>query len=108
MSNVLVNRFLKFENENHLFDLKIGGVFVWPIIRFRIFSYLFQQYNQTQINHPKKSLFKTLEIIVVNFFGFILNSPFFRGNKDTIIFSHPRRVLNNQGYYVCKYTEHLV
>ncbi|MDB2639672.1 hypothetical protein N9Y63_02295 [Akkermansiaceae bacterium] len=102
----LIEKFLSFEKNNGLFD---GGNYeyvLWHIVRFRIYSSLFQKIERTTEAHPKRGInqkvFGILKSVIL-----ITRYPFFLRQKDVIIFSHPRRILNDEGYYECKYTEHL-
>lgn len=107
MENNLVEKFIKFEEKYNLFELKICGITIWPVIRFRVYSLLYQQVNNTQINHPKKSVFNSAILIIKSSYLAIIKSPFLLKKKKTIIFNHPRKIINENGFYECKYTEYL-
>ena len=107
MSKELVQKFIKFEETNSLFDLKYCGVWVWPVIRFRIYSHIYQVVNGTQVNHPKISGKAVVTSILRNGLISLKRGPFFLKPKDTIIINHKRKVINEDGYYECKYTEYL-
>lgn len=107
MNDRLIDKFIQFEENLNLFELQINGISFWPIIRFRVYSLIYQQVNNTQINHPKKSVFKSIILIIKSSFQALINSPFFLKKKSTIILNHPRKIINEYGFYECKYTEHL-
>lgn len=107
MDNNFIDKFLQFEEKNNLFELKIVGTLLWPIIRFRVYSLLYQYINNTQLNHPKKSKYQSFFLILKSFYISIVKSPFFLHHKNTIIFNHPRKIRNKNGFFECKYTEYL-
>jgi len=107
MSKELVDKFIRFEEKHNLFEYQLLGVNVWPIIRFRVYSKIYQIVNQTQYAHPKQSLKKAIPQIVKTFFISIWKAPFFLGQRDVIIINHKRKIRNDEGYYECKYSEYL-
>lgn len=107
MGKNFTDKFLQFEEKNNLFELKICGTAVWPVIRFRVYTLLNQHINSTQINHPKKRKNQSVLLIIKSIFTIIKKSPFFLKHKATIVFNHPRKIRNEKGFYECKYTEYL-
>lgn len=107
MDNQLIDKFILFEENNELFKIKIDDKNIWPIIRVNLYSQIYKNTFKTQINHPKKKITSSILLILKSLIKSIQKSPFFLKQKDTIIFNHPRRVQNENGYYECKYTEHL-
>lgn len=107
MNTSIIDKFLKFEENKNLFNLNICGIKFWHIIRFRIYSEIIRKINKTQINHPKKKTSYLILLDLKNLLTSIYKSPFFLRNKRTIIFNHPRKVINENGFYECKYTEYL-
>jgi len=107
MNDKLIDKFIQFEEDYNLFELQIFGISLWPVIRFRVYSLIYQKVNNTQINHPKKNVFKSIILIIKGSYLALIKSPFFLKKKSTIIFNHPRKIINENGFYECKYTEHL-
>jgi len=104
-----VDRFLFFEEKYELFSLQIKGVYIWPIIRFNVYSLLLEKSSNTQESHPKQNVLLSLLLSLRNFIPSIIKSPFFiRHSKTTIILNHKRKVKNESGLFECKYTEHLI
>lgn len=107
MPKSLIEKFLDFEEKNDLFSIELNNIAIWPILRFSIFTIINQKVKKFEINHPKRNTLSTIALIIRNLPQSIIKSPFFLQQKDSIIFNHPRKILNEEGFYECKYTEHL-
>lgn len=104
-----IDRFLLVEDKYELFKLQIEDVYIWPIIRFNLYSLLLQKLSNTQESHPKGNILHSLLVTLKNFIPSIVKSTFFiRCEKKTIILNHKRKVKNENDFFECKYTEYLV
>jgi len=104
-----LDKFLITEENNKLFKLQIKGNYIWPIIRFNLYSLILQKSSKTQENHPKANAVNTLITFFRNFIPSIARSTFWiKRKKKTVILNHKRKIKNTEGLFECKYTEFLM
>ena len=108
----LIDKFIKFEYEENLFDKEIRGIKFWHYIRFSIYDneILKQKYNLGQ-GHSNLSGKKFLTKVWYKFRkipNFILKNPLYGlDQKDILVFNHQRRVKNGN-YYDCIYIDEIL
>ena len=107
MSKALVDKFIHFEEKNSLFEYQLFGVNIWPVIRFRVYSMIYQIINQTQVAHPSPPLKSAIPKIIKSFFISIWKAPFLLKHRNVVILNHRRKIKNEEGYFECKYSEFL-
>ena len=104
----LIDKFLKFEYENDLFNKKIKGFKFWHYIRFSIYSEILKQKYKTGQAHSNLNGKKFITKVWYKFRqlpNFILKNPLYGlDQKDILVLNHQRRVKNGN-YYDCIYTD---
>ena len=106
-----LEKFLEFEQKNNLFSKKIGDNFkFWMYIRFDYMMDITVEsgsaqngQNISKLGNSKKEKIKNIMFLILNVFKYKLVFPFIRSKKIMII-NHPRKVMNDEGFYECKYT----
>ena len=108
----LIDKFLKFEYENDLFNKKIKGVKFWHYIRFSLYMDIARQkYHSKEQAHTdlkNKKLIKIMWPKFKQFPYFLYRNPLWRlHQKDILVLNHQRRVKNGN-YYDCIYTDEIL
>ena len=107
----LIDKFLKFEYENDLFNKKIKGFKFWHYIRFSIYSEILKQKDNSGQGHSDLSDKKFITRVwykLKQIPNFILKNPLYRlDQKDILVLNHQRRVKNGN-YYDCIYTDEIL
>ena len=107
----LIDKFIKFEYEEDLYNKEIQGVKFWHYIRFSIYDEILRQkYNlgrgYSNLNGIKfitKVWYKLKQIP-----NFILKNPLYGlEQRDILVLNHQRRV-KNENYYDCIYTDKIL
>lgn len=100
----LIEKFLKIEEENHFFNLKIECFKFWHYIRFEVYTTLMENYGlfnkSTSLDlklDKKVDLLELLKRITVK-------NQFFLNKKDILVFSSSR-MIEEKGKYRCLYTD---
>lgn len=109
MYTLLIDKFLKLEDELNLFEEKYDNFSYWIYIRFEIYTKIFQEINRTSpvtLDTPI-SLLSNIKLktqLGIN----ILKSIFsiLPKNKDILIVKHPRKLYINN-FYTDIYTDFL-
>lgn len=103
-SEELIEKFLRLEEENHFFNLKISNYKFWHYIRFDVYTTLMENYGLFNKNvsvdgklNKKVDFLELLKRVMVK-------NQFFLCKKDILIFSNPRMVKEGD-YYKCLYTD---
>lgn len=104
-TNNLIDIFLKFEEDNQLFEHSYNGFNYWIYIRFDIYSKIFETVNNSspinlKFKHNKKHLTKRIYNIISSYF----HQP--REIKKLMILQHPRKIYIDE-YYQDIYTNFL-
>lgn len=106
-----MDKFIKFEYEEDLFNKEIQGVKFWRYIRFSIFrKILKQKYNvgQGHSNLNGKKFITRVWYKLKQIPNFILKNPLYGlKHKDILVLNHQRRVKNGN-YYDCIYTDEIL
>ena len=107
----LIDKFIKFEYEEDLFNKEIQGVKFWHYIRVSIYSDILKQKYYSGQGHSDlsdkkfitRAWYKLKQIP-----NFILKNPLYRlDQKDILVLNHQRRVKNGN-YYDCIYTDEIL
>jgi len=104
----LIDKFIKFEYEEDLFNKEIQGVKFWHYIRFSVYNkilkagYNFGQSHTILSRHfsIRRTLLKFKQIPNFIFFNPIYNLK----HKDILVINHPRRIKDGY-FYSCIYTD---
>lgn len=99
-----------FEETNNLFELECEGVKFWPLVRVNVFDYLLTEKYSVGHAHDttkSKSIIDRIFIKFKQIYYILLFSPIFIGQRDVLIYNHPRRVKVNN-VYECLYTDTLI
>ena len=112
-NNVTIHdNFIKFEEDRKLFLTEIQGVKIWHYIRLNVFaSILKEKYHLEHTEYSMKhfSKLKRAYLLFKKIPNMIFKNPvWFVDQKDLLVFCHPRRVKNDNGYYECIYTDELL
>ena len=107
----LIDKFIKFEYEEDLFNKEIQGVKFWHYIRFSIYNEILRKkydVGQAHSNLSGKKFVSRVWYKIMQIPDFILKNPLYRLNqKDILVLNHQRRVKNGN-YYDCLYTDELL
>ena len=108
----LIDKFIKFEYEEDLFNKEIQGVKFWHYIRFSIYDneILKRKYNlgQAHSNLSGKKFITKVWYKLKQIPNFILRNPLYRlDQRDILVLNHQRRVKNGK-YYDCIYTDKIL
>lgn len=89
-----------FERDMDLFSLTVDGVPVWERIRFNTFREIRRQNGQGQAHTQMESGVRTqLRAVYLWAKNAVYRNSFFAGNHEFVFFGHPRRKLENDGYW---------
>jgi len=114
-----VDRLIKFEEKNSLYDIEIQGVRFWHIVRFSIFQNYINSFvtdfKEISKDKEKESVTKSksskpaLKINQLSgLFKIFSKNPFLiKKNTEILIFNSPRRVQNGDKF-ICPYTDDYV
>ncbi|QWB99437.1 hypothetical protein KHQ88_04530 [Mycoplasmatota bacterium] len=107
--DTIIEKFLTFESDNNLFDLKVKDTHFWHLIRFQIYNKIESIiYDVGRAHGDKKSFRNNLILILYNLkYLFIRNVVFYNKKIDYLFMNHPRRVMDNN-VYKCLYTDNLI
>lgn len=107
----LIDRFLRFEEERRLFDLRIRGVYFWSLIRFSVYMKVQSQTEKLGTAHHRKStldMFGDVRLLTGTLWNCLRHNPLcLRKEKEILFYNHSRRVLND-GYFECLYTDSII
>lgn len=102
------NMFIEMEAQSNLFEIVIDDLLIWQFIRTMVFEDL-RKPNIIKIvaqnDNVKRSDDSRLNIEKISEFFF--HNQYFFGKKDIIFLNHPRKIQENN-FYVCKYTDELI
>lgn len=104
------NRFIKFENENKLFDFMFDGVNTWIYYRETLYSDIMKEKNYINDTFTKPSNIKNhfwYRFFKAKMYKFGKQKNSFNDECDVLFFSHPRRVYND-GFYRCVITDDVI
>ncbi len=103
-SEELIDKFLKIEEKNNLFNLKINKVKFWPYIRFDVYTSLMENYGLFNRNISYDAKFSHSLNLSELIKRITIRNQFFLHNKEILIFSSFGKIKENQ-YYKCAYTD---
>ena len=107
----LIDKFIKFEYEEELFNKEIQGVKFWHYIRFSIYDEILKQkYNLGQVHSDSsdKKFITKVWYELKQIPNFILKNPLCGlDQRDILVLNHQRRVKNGN-YYDCIYTDEIL
>ena len=107
----LIDKFIKFEYEEDLFNKEIQGIKFWHFIRFSIYNKILKQkynFGQAHSNLSGKKFITKVWYKFRQLPNFILKSPLYGlKQKDILVLNHQRRVKNGN-YYDCIYTDEIL
>lgn len=100
-----VNSFLDFENQYHLFDIKINKARVWNYLRIHVYNDLlkikgFRNGEAGEKSRTRENK-KTWEFIWKKY---VSCNELFAHQRDVLIISHGRKYKDGNKYYKCPYT----
>lgn len=100
-----IDKFLKFEDNKHLFEVKIDDVEIWNYIRDRVYNNVKMRLDNLSPVYTQSKGRKRWYLKIRNF------SKYFYWNKlkptDLFVLTHPRRIRQGDKYY-CIYTDYLM
>ncbi|MDF2545694.1 MAG: hypothetical protein K0R93_592 [Anaerosolibacter sp.] len=108
--HMLIDQFLRFEQDEALYDARIKGVKFWSIIRERVYNLILYNKENIGIAHTKfrdKQNTKKITILISLILNSITRNPYLVGNKEILFINHPRRVYDGK-YYNCLYTDKII
>ena len=106
-AKAITNKILKIESENELFQWEINGIFVWEIIRHKIYSIGLYQTLESDNKNKNASYryilyylnLKKIFNAVKKLANSIVLNPFFNKNKvDALVFESSRKLVFNESY----------
>ncbi len=107
----LIDKFIKFEYEEDLFNKEIQGVKFWHYIRFSIYSEILKEkynFGQAHSNLSGKKFITKVWYKLKQIPNFILKNPLYGlDQRDILVLNHQRRVKNGN-YYDCIYTDEIL
>ena len=89
-----VNKFLKFEEDNNLFDIKYFNIDFWQYVRHNVFNNMLVTFYDAKIIEPGFCENSNLKRSKKEFKKFLKDIS----NTDFLIFNHPRRTLKDNTY----------
>lgn len=109
--NQITTKLIEIENVENLFDWKIDNIYIWEVIRYKIYGIIIEQ-SFKDSNPVKKNIFKKIKDLLTKFFikiqkyiNAIYFNPFFdRRRSDVLIFESSRKLIFN-GSYIDPYTK---
>ncbi|PID52668.1 MAG: hypothetical protein CR972_00790 [Candidatus Moraniibacteriota bacterium] len=107
-----IDKFLKFENKQHLFEKKIQGVYFWQYVRFTIYFDVLKQKEDISDVYAsadiKKGLLKKIFLLLKYAFLIFKKNTFLNVKQsDILVLNHARRIKNGK-FYDCMYTDDLL
>lgn len=104
------NKFIKYENDNNLFDFMFDGINTWIYYRETLYSDIMKEKNYikdtfTNPSNIKKKLFYRFFKAKMYRYGKFINH--FNDDCDVLFFSHPRRIYD-KGFYHCVITDEII
>jgi len=107
----LIDKFIKFEYTERLFEKKIQGVKIWHYIRGSIYGKIVKQkydIGQAHSNLSGKKIITRVWYKLKQIPNFILKNPLYGlDQRDILVLNHQRRVKNGN-YYNCIYTDEIL
>lgn len=95
----LVEKFLKFELENNLFDFKPNSVPLWELLRFKVFDLIKDELCYKNVNIDGRKTFNRLSCFNAFLKNYYFKNPYRHQKKvDFLFFNHPRRKKNGKAY----------
>lgn len=98
----ITNKIIQIEQKHKLFDWKINNVFVWELIRHKIYQIAL---DQLEINSRLPSKISKKEVVIKIYSKFkqylhaILNNPFFDNQKvEYLVFESSRKIQFNNDF----------
>lgn len=98
--------FLESEDKNSCFDITIDGIYVWELIRFKVFRQIEAKIDistkggQTTTSNDQQSIFKRYFQYINGISKNILfNNPFYCSQKEFVFYGSGRRFLHEDGKY---------
>ena len=108
-SRELINRFIKFEEDKNLFNLKIKGIYFWPHIRATIYNKIRSEKFNLGVERTKISNLKRISYYLKNLYDSIKKNPFYHIRQvDLLVFNHPRRVKLDNNNWISIYTDYFL
>jgi len=107
----LIDKFIKFEYEEDLFNKEIQGIKFWHYIRFSIYSKILRKkydLGQAHLNLSGEKFTTRIWYKIKQIPDFIFKNPLYGlGQKDILVINHQRRIKNGN-YYDCIYTDEIL
>lgn len=92
--------FEEFETDNDLFSLRVDGALIWERIRFDVFREIKKQNGVGQAHTQNNSgIAAYLQGTALWAKNFIHRNPFFADEHEFLFVGHPRRKLEEDGYW---------
>lgn len=106
-----LDKFISFEEQENLFDLRINDILIWDYVRFDIYKAIRKQKsNQTYtIKSQEDKSFKTVFVILKQILFVLTHIQAFRINKkkEILVLGHSRRIKTGK-YFKDIYTDDVV
>jgi len=90
--------FRELEDDMDLFSVTVDGVPVWERVRFSTFREI-QRQSGLAFEQPESSIQKYLRGFFLWMKNTVWKTPFFAGECEFLFFGHPRRKLEDDGYW---------
>lgn len=92
--------FNTIEREYQCHRLNIHNVYIWPLVRFHIYSEILQKLKLAESAHPRQEKDLVGKILAHKnwIWEIFTKNPFFAPSRPNILFPHPRRVADRDIY----------
>lgn len=103
-SDEFIDIFLKFEEQNEMFQIKINNVFIWHYLRYHVYNDFLELKGYRSFarrNVQKKKYNSSFELVLKKS---IFCNQFLAHKRDALLFSHGRKYKDDDKYYKCPYT----
>ena len=86
--------FWRIETNHNLFEWKEGGIYIWPLIRFKLYYLLTEKTGLFEKAHPFQATgFDKIKLLLKATYLLIFKNPIkFLSKKDYVLIKHPRKV----------------
>lgn len=101
----MVDAFIKFEDENHLFDRHIGDFYYWHYIRYEIYKRVF--WREALISQAGDKP-KLKDLMTMLYCALFRNTWFVHKHVDILALGYPRKIKNADGTREDPYIEPIV
>ena len=106
MKDIVIDEFLKFEEQNYLFERHIDDFYYWPSIRFYVYMKI-EELRFQQNKNVRQGFENNMKRMFRLFVDSVIRNPYpFAKPKDVLFVTHNRKITID-GKEECIYTEQL-